>query len=329
MRFFTKAIAATVGLLGLIGAGAAQAQTKTVSIAVTLNTDVPQIILALDRGLWKAEGLEVKTVPFATGREAFEALLGGQVEFAALAEFPATIGVLRQQKFAILADMSRYGAQRVIASAKRMPLKSLAELEGKKIGTTLGTNADYLTNVIMAEGGVKSQIVNVAPPDIVPALSRGDIDAAVMFPSFYAQAKKILGDDFREIRTQKYTSHFLLAGTPDMAGPRAAETTAFLRALVKADAIVKAEPAATKEAILRAMKGVMSPDVLDSIFSETDYKLTLDNELIALIQREAAWIIEKGLVKAPEGAAEKQTIRGFIKAELLQSVAKENVTLTP
>ena len=49
------------------------------------------------------------------------------------------------------------------------------------------------------KAGIKAEVLNVSPPDIVPALARGDIDAGVMFPDFYPSAKKALGSDYRAI----------------------------------------------------------------------------------------------------------------------------------
>ena len=56
--------------------------------------DVPQISQAIDKNLWEDEGLSVKIVPFFSGRASFEALLGGQLDFAIIAEFPAVIGAM-------------------------------------------------------------------------------------------------------------------------------------------------------------------------------------------------------------------------------------------
>ena len=180
---------------------AASSQSKPVTLAVQPSTDVPQILLAMERKLWDAEKLEVKVVTFSTGREALEALTGGQADFAVLTEYPATIGILRGQKFKVVADMSRYQGLRATASKKWMTLSSLKDLDGKKVGTTLGTNVEFVTSVLLREGGAKAEIVNAAPADTVPALVRGDIQASVMFPNLYAQAKKLLGADYQEIRT--------------------------------------------------------------------------------------------------------------------------------
>ena len=50
----------------------------------------------------------------------------------------------------------------------------------------------------------------MSPPDIVPALARGDIDAGVMFPDFYPSAQKTLGADYREFKSDAYVAQFVL-----------------------------------------------------------------------------------------------------------------------
>jgi len=306
------------------------AQSRALSFAVQISTDVPQVVLAQERGYWKEAGIDVKLIPFSSGREAFEALLGGKIDMAVMTEFPATIGVVRNQKFTIIADLSRYRAQRVIASGKKMSLSSLRELDGRRVGTTLGTNGEYLTSVLLKEGGANAQVVNVSPPDQVAALVRGDIDASVMFPNFYAQAKKMLGADYREIVTSSYISHGLIVVSPETLASRSADLTAFIKGLVRADGLIRAEPAAGQEAIVRALKGIMSADVLAELWKDYEYKLILNEDLVTLMQKEAAWIIERGMmVKAPASASERKNVRSFIDSEPLQSVAKENVTLQP
>jgi ABC-type nitrate/sulfonate/bicarbonate transport system substrate-binding protein len=48
--------------------------------------DGPQVVQAIDKGFWTRHGLTVKTVTFSSGAAAMEALLGGQLDFAAMAE---------------------------------------------------------------------------------------------------------------------------------------------------------------------------------------------------------------------------------------------------
>lgn len=306
---------------------AALAQGKPLTLAVQPSTDVPQILLAIDRKLWAAEKIDLKVVTFSTGREALEALLGGQADFAVLTEYPATIGILRGQKFAVLADMARYQGLRATASKKWMNLASLKDLDGKKVGTTLGTNVEFVTSVLLREGGAKAEVVNAAPADTVPALVRGDIQASVMFPNLYAQAKKLLGADYQEIRTKSYTSHALLVGATATLEGRKAEVEGFLKALLAADKAVAAEAAAAQGIVLAALKGVMTPEVLKELWADYDYRFVLKDDLPALMSQEATWILERGAVKAPAEAASAKALRGAIADGFLARLSPGAVSL--
>lgn len=305
----------------------ASAQTKPITLAVQPSTDVPQILLAMERKLWGAEKLDVKVVTFSTGREALEALTGGQADFAVLTEYPAVIGILRGQKFRVVADMSRYAGLRATASKKWMTLTTLHDLDGKKVGTTLGTNVEFVTSVMLREGNAKAEVVNAAPADTVPALVRGDIQASVMFPNLYAQAKKLLGADYQEIRTKSYISHSLLVGATATLDGRKTETESFLKALLAADKAVAADPAAGQAVVLAALKGVMTPEVLKELWADYDYRFVLKDDLVTLMSQEASWILERGAVKAPVEAASAKALRGAVADEFLARLSPGAISL--
>jgi ABC-type nitrate/sulfonate/bicarbonate transport system substrate-binding protein len=326
MRVFVRFAFALLALA--TGPLAASAQTKAVTLAVQPSTDVPQILLAMERKLWDTEKVEVRVVTFSTGREALEALLGGQANFAVLTEYPAVIGILRGQKFSVLADMSRYQGLRATASKKWMTLSSPKDLDGRKVGTTLGTNVEFVTSVMLREGAAKAEVVNAAPADTVPALVRGDIQASVMFPNLYAQAKKLLGPDYQEIRTKSYTSHSLLVGATATLESRKAETEGFLKGLLAADKIVAADPAAGQAVVLAALKGVMTPEVLKELWVDYDYRLTLTDALPKLMSQEATWILERGAVKASTNAASVKALRGAISDGFLARLSPGAVGLS-
>ncbi|MBM3607669.1 MAG: ABC transporter substrate-binding protein, partial [Alphaproteobacteria bacterium] len=140
--------------------------------AWTPNPQTPQVDVAMAKGYFKEAGLEIQMVAFPTGREGFEALIGGQVDVTFMAEFPAAVGLLRGQKFGIIADLARFRGSRIIASAKRTQLKSAADLKGLRLGTTLGTNADFFLSEVLSAAGVTAEVVNANPGDLVPALAR-------------------------------------------------------------------------------------------------------------------------------------------------------------
>jgi NitT/TauT family transport system substrate-binding protein len=300
-------------------------ELKAVRFAWNPNPQTPQVDVAVKNGLFKDAGLDVKIIAFPTGREALEALIGGQVDFAYMAEFPIATAALRNQNIKVIADLSRYQGQRVIASAKTLNLKSETDLLGKKIGTTLGTNVEYFTYKLLNRAGGKPQIVNAGPADLLPALVRGDIDVAVMFPTFFAAAKKTLGDDYRELISTEYVLHMIISASvatldkdPDMAAK-------FVSALVKADAAIKQDPAAAQEVVLANMKGVMAPAALQDMWKEFDFRVRLETDLLDLLADQAAWIVDRGMVKADKPSA--ASLRPYLFGDPLKTVAPDRVKL--
>jgi len=315
---------ATRGLLlaALFGAaGAAQAQGKTLRLAWTPSSDVPQIAVAIQRELWKSRGLEVSVVTFPTGRESLEALLGGQVDVAAIAEFPAVTAALRNQPFGVLADLSRYRANRIVTTTD---ISGMAALAGKKVGTTVGTNAQFQIESALAEAGATATIVNAAPADLLPTLVRKDIDAAAMFPAFVPRAKQMLGAQYREIATPGYVTHFLLVGTEAAMREHAPQTQVLLAGLIAADGVIEKEPAAAQQAVVKATNGALPLAAVAGGWADYEFRVVLRGDLVDLMAQQAKWIAAKGFVK---GAASPETVRAVIKPELLRQAAADRVTL--
>lgn len=309
-----------------IALGGANAQSlQVVKFAWNPNPQTAQVDVAVKNGLFKEAGLDVQITAFPTGREALEALLGGQVDFAYMAEFPVATAALRQQKLKIVADLSRYQGQRIISSAKTLDLKSAKDLGGKKIGTTLGTNVEYFTHKLLAQNGLKATIVNAGPADLIPALARGDIDAAIPFPTFFGAAKRTLGADYREVVSDLYVLHMVIAASSTVVEKNPAMIDKFIGALVKADAALKADPSSAEQAVFTNMKGVMPLPALQDMWKEMEFKIKLDRDLLTLLADEAGWIVDRGMVKAEKPSA--ASFREFILDAPLKKISPASVTL--
>ena len=294
-------------------------------VAWSSNPQTPQVDVALAEGYFEDAGLEIEFISFVSGREGFEALLGGQVDIAFMAEFPAAIGVLRGQSFGVIGDLARFTGSRIIGNAEATPLESPADLAGLTIGTTLGTNVDFYLSRVLETAGVEATVVNAGPADLAPALARGDVDAMVTFPTFYASARAALGDDYRELRAPGYQAHFILSASGEALADKSEALAAFMGALVKADADVKADPSAAQDAVLANLNGVMPREALVALWRDVEIGLELSSGLAELIAEEAAWIVEKGVVnaEAPDAAA----VRAAFAPEALAAAAPDAVTL--
>jgi NitT/TauT family transport system substrate-binding protein len=314
-----------VAALLLLSPVSAQSQEKTkLTIGSSLVAEAPQYVVALDKGLFAKNGIDVKTVSFTSGREGFEALIGGQLDVVLMAEFPAVVGVMRHQKFSVVSILSRYNGSRIIAKGSG-ELASIKDLAGKRIGVTVGTNTHYMLDRELAKAGISAEIVNVGPSDLVPALVRGDIDAAAPFPNYYGGAKRTLGDQYQELRIPSYGTNFVLAAKQEVIDDNPKAIQQVLAAMLEAEKIVNDDPSEAQQIVAKMVGGVQSIEAIRAGWPEYEYRLTLDDKFVDLLLDEGKWIAGLGLIKGVEPSEE--LFRSAVAKGPLASVAPDRVTL--
>lgn len=317
---FLKSTTGAISAL-ILSAGLANAGQITIGTAPNLQT-LP-IVVAMSEGYFAEEGIELETVKFTSGRRALEALIGGQLDVAFMAEYPVSIASLREQPFGTFTTLSRYTANRMISKGS-IGFKDPSSLEGMKIGTTKGSNTEFFTEALIEKFDVNAEIINVAPPDIVPALARGDIDAGIMFPDFYPAAEEALGNDYREYVSDAYIAWFVLSATPEMLNDRPEELEAFTRALIKAEDFIKTNPKGAMEALAEATEGLLSMDTIETKFAEAEYEVGLSNGLLDILEVQANWVVSKGMVEAEPS---RELIKGYLATGPLEAVDASRITL--
>ncbi|MCR9087698.1 MAG: ABC transporter substrate-binding protein [Rhodobacteraceae bacterium] len=301
------------------------ALAEELTFAWTPNPQTPQVDVAIEKGYFEEAGLDINYVAFRTGREGFEAMLGGQVDVTFMAEFPAAVGALTGQDFGIIGDLARFTGSRVIVNTSGGEVSIPTDLAGKKIGTTLGTNVNFYLDQILTDAGIEAELVSAAPPDLVPAVARGDVDAIVPFPSFYSAARTTLGENYGELRVPGYQVHYILSASPEMINDRPDVLEAFMGALAKADADVQADPAAAMAAVSASMTGAMSPEELAVMWQDVDIGLNLKTGLAELLVAEADWILAQGVVKGE--ALTLEDMLGNFAPDALMAVMPDAVSL--
>lgn len=303
-------------------AGASGQDLTPVSIAWGAFPDAPQIAVASDRKLWAAERIDARIIPTASGRAGFEALVSGQADYAVMTEFPAVLGVMRGQRFAIVAVLSQFKALRVITrGSKAVDLKSLA---GKKVAVPVGTNVHFVIADALDKAGVRAEFINVPPPEMAAALVRGEVDAMMPFPSGYANARKVLGAQYQELRLPDHMSSLVLAAS-EKAAANQALTRRVLTALLKAEDVVAKAPAEAQEATARFVGTTTTLDAVQAAWPEYEFRIKLDAGTLDLMAREGRWLEAHGLVK--EGDATAAQYRRVFAPEVLRGLDGKRVTL--
>ncbi len=294
-----------------------------ITIGYAPNLQTLPVVVADAEGYFAEEDITLNAVKFTSGRRALEALIGGQLDVAFMAEYPVSIASLRQQPFGTFTTLSRYTANRVVSKGS-IGFEDPTSLEGKKIGTTKGSNTEFFTEAVLAKFGVTAEVINVSPPDIVPALARGDIDAGIMFPDFYPAAEKALGDDYREYRSDAYVAWFVLSATPEMLNDRPAELEGFVRALIKAEALIESSPEVAMGHLVEASEGILSLELVQEKFPEAEYEIGLQSGLLDVLETEAKWVVSKGMVEAEPS---REVIKSYLATGPLMAVDPALVSL--
>ena len=290
------ALIAAVSLIAAACSGDQEAADEPAELAsVTLGGGAymqnAQATLALVHGLFEANGLAVDVAEFATGRDAMTALLGGQVDLAFMAEFPAVTAALQGEEFSVIAEVSRFSDYQ-LQTRTDAGIESLADLPGKSVGTTVGTNVQYALETALNNAGYDSsdvEIVNLPPSGIAGALDQGDVDAGMPFDSFYIPIGEVLGDRHVEIPVEGYSIHWILAASAEMA-QNTDVLEAFMRSLKEAEPFLADAETALADIINYSER--VNPAYAEATFPKYMFDLQLNRDLLDILVEEGQWLIE-------------------------------------
>lgn len=149
----------------------------TVRVAFNPGT-ATRLYAALAHGLFEKHGLNVKLVQFESGAATNAAFASGDVDFG-YAGIPGILASrLSNDTRVFMIDNDGADAGGLVATADS-GISEVADLEGKTIGTMIGTTAWMgLVTALKAEGVDPSRvkIKNVNPTAWIPAFNKGDVD---------------------------------------------------------------------------------------------------------------------------------------------------------
>lgn len=146
----------------------------------------------LDRRLAE-HGVAVKWAEFPAGVPILEGMNGGSVDFGITGETPPVFAqAAAGSQIRYVAYEPPAPAGEAILVPKNSPLKTLADLKGKRIAVARGSNSFYLLVRALDKAGLAPKDVNIAylkPADANAAFANGDIDAWSIWDYYYAAAQ--------------------------------------------------------------------------------------------------------------------------------------------
>ena len=141
-------------------------------------------------------GFGVKWVEFPAGPQLLEGLNVGAVDVGYVGEAPPIFAQAAGAKFVYFGYDPAAPRAEAILVTRDSPIKSVADLKGKKVALNKGSNVHYLLVKQLEKNGLKLsdiQPVYLAPADGRAAFESKNVDAWVIWDPFQAAAEKAVG----------------------------------------------------------------------------------------------------------------------------------------
>ncbi|MGY4830998.1 sulfonate ABC transporter substrate-binding protein [Sphaerotilaceae bacterium SBD11-9] len=142
------------------------------------------------------QGIEVKWTEFPAGPVLLEGLNVGSIDFGTVGEAPPIFAQAAGADLVYVANQPPAPKGEAILVHKDSPLKTVADLKGKKVALNKGSNVHFLLVKALEKANLKYseiQVVYLAPADARAAFEKGAVDAWVIWDPFFAAAEKQLG----------------------------------------------------------------------------------------------------------------------------------------
>jgi sulfonate transport system substrate-binding protein len=255
-RRWLKAAAFTGAALaaGVLGAGYGQAARAQGAAVKTLRIGYQKygsFVLLKARGTLEkrlaSQGISVSWFEFPAGPQLLEGLNAGAVDIGTVGETPPIFAQAAGVDFVYFGNEPPAPRAEAIVVPHDSPIKSIADLRGKKVAFNKGSNVHYLLVRALRDAGLGYADIrptNLSPADARAAFTQGSVDAWAIWDPYFAAVEKqmrarVIADGAGLVdNTQFYlASRRFAAAQPQLVH-------AVLDELSHVDAWAKANPAA-------------------------------------------------------------------------------------
>jgi sulfonate transport system substrate-binding protein len=141
---------------------------------------------------FKPLGVDVQWIDFQFGPPLLEAINVGSLDFGYVGDAPPIFAQAANARIRYAAAVKQGGGTQAIVVRKESPIKSLADLKGKRIAFGKGSSAHNLLVATLEKAGLTwSDIepIPLAPADATAAFAQGAVDAWAIWDPYLALAE--------------------------------------------------------------------------------------------------------------------------------------------
>jgi sulfonate transport system substrate-binding protein len=322
-----RSIALLAALMLLPCCGKNESQTAPADVVTTLSLQpIPSYApmwVAKEKG-WLEEDLKAKnlgSVKWAVmldGPTQNEAFAGKKIDVALTGDTPAIIGNSAGLGTHIISVASFNPSSLAILVPKDSPIKTVADLRGKKVGVTKGSFCHHLVQLALKNAGMTLddiKFINMDAPDINTSLQTAVIDAGATWEPYITQlvqsgAARVLIDGTGIKRGEE-----VMVARDEFAAAHPDIMKIILQDYQRGEKLIESNPDEAAKLIADDVK--LSPAQISAIFSKSNYHPGIRAEDIAEFGKTATFLLEVGRVTSPVDVS-KLSDDTYVKAAGIQ-----------
>ena len=267
-------------------------------------------IVAVEKGFFRDEALDVQAFRFSNGPACAEAMYAGAADVGTMGDATAVIAVSRNQveapnaryrdrrpRFRIIAAHGRGEHRHRLMVQADSPLRTPADLPGKTVAVKKGTSTygGFLAFLAAAKlDAARLRIIDMKPSEMPAALAAGSVDAFVASEPTPSLAEVRGARQLATLGGLGNSYPVLLLARDDFLRTRPDEARRLLRALHRAEAFIRRNPDAAA-AILANVTG-LPPDVTRRAMQRHAYHVALDADVLSSLDATARFLARQGII---------------------------------
>jgi sulfonate transport system substrate-binding protein len=137
-------------------------------------------------------GIEIKWIDFQFGPPLLEAINVGSVDFGYVGDTPPIFAQAAGARIRYVAAVKQEGSTQAIIVPKDSPIRTLADLKGKRVAFAKGSSANNLLVAALEKAGIAWSDITPAPlgpADATAAFVKGSVDAWSIWDPYLALAE--------------------------------------------------------------------------------------------------------------------------------------------
>jgi ABC-type nitrate/sulfonate/bicarbonate transport system substrate-binding protein len=301
-------------------------QLEKIVIGTQKITLVSPVWIAVDKGYFQEEGLNVEIREFPSGQAALTTMLVDKnIDLVTASQTPVVYNSFQRKDYAIIGGLVYSDKENKILVRQDRAIKSPEDLKGKTVGITRGTSSQFFLGLFLIKYRMRMsdiKMVDMDPPSLSEALVRGTIDAMVSWEPHIYLAKKILGDKAFIFPSQGlYRVDVYMVSRKDVLKDHPEVFKRFLRAIEKSEAFILGNRNEAIEIISKRLQ--TETEVVRAIWDDLIFRLSLDQSVLVSLEDHARWAI---INKFTDVKLEPNYL-DYINTEALKAVKPEAVSI--